>query len=246
MGDDHQKVAGTMGIFYGLGIGPGDPELLTIKAKKILQRVDQIFVPRSAQKSDSLAMRIISEYIKEKRVEEIIFPMTKKKEHLQDFWQQSANTIYGQLSAGSDVAYVTPGDPFIFSTYGYLVKYLADLDQRIEIVTIPGISAFNAASAMGNIPLTMGDEKMAVISLPQNLQELKIIFSLFQTVVIMKIGNGLSSLVEFLKKEGLDHSLFFIRKIGYPEQFITKNISSLDLNDTKTGHLSVMIIKTKN
>lgn len=232
------------GILYGVGIGPGDPELLTLKARKILKKVDIIFAPKPNIKSTSLAADIIKNYIpKKKQVRELIFPMTKNKKTLSKFWKQAAARVYEELSSGKDAAFVTIGDPFIYSTYIYLLRHIRRLDKELKVVTVPGISAINAASSLLEIPLAEADERFVVMPVPNRLQELKNIFLLFDTVVLLKIGKDLGRLVKFLKKEGLDKSIFFVKRIGYQERCVAKSLSRMDKK--LSGYLSIMIVKSK-
>ena len=234
---------GSRGILYGIGIGPGDPELLTLKARKILRKVDTIFAPKPEIESTSAAVDIIRGYIPGKQVKELVFPMTKDREKLERFWKRAAVSVYQKLSSGNNTAFITIGDPFIYSTYIYLLRYIRKLDKDLKVVTVPGISAVNAASSLLEIPLAEGNEKFAVMPLPARLEELKDILSMFDTVVLLKIGKDLSRLVRFLKKEGFDKYSFFVRRIGYPEQYIAKGLSLLDVDDKTSGYLSTMIIK---
>ena len=105
------------GNFYGIGLGPGDPELLTMKAIHTIQRVDCIYVPKPDVKEDSLALEIVKDHVKEKRVIEQVYPMTKDKSVLNTAWLKAAEEIHTEVSKGYDVAYLTLGDPLTFSTY---------------------------------------------------------------------------------------------------------------------------------
>ena len=239
MRNGHKKV----GTFFGIGLGPGDPELLTLKAEKILRKVNVIFAPKPEVKSTSTAADIIKGYIQKKKVREIVFPMTKNKRKLEKFWKKAAVIVYQELSSGNNAAFITIGDPFIYSTYIYLLRYIRKLDKDLKVVTVPGISAVNAASSLLEVPLAEGNEKFAVMPLPARLEELRNVLSMFDTVVLLKIGKDLRRLVEFLKAEGLDKSSFFVRRIGHPEQYIAKGLSLPDVNEKTSGYLSTMIIK---
>lgn len=233
------------GILYGIGVGSGDPELLTLKAGKILEKVDIIFAPKPEVESTSTSMDIIKKYIQKKEVKELIFPMTKDRKKLEKFWKKAAMSVYEKLSSGKDAAFITIGDPFIYSTYIYLLRYIRKLDENVKVVTIPGISAINASSSLLGVPLAEGNEKFAVMPLPEHLEELKTILSMFDTVVLLKIGKSLNRLVKFLKEEGLDKTSFFVRQAGLTGQYIAKDLSSLDVDGKTPGYLSTMIIKCK-
>ena len=188
-----------IGTLYGVGIGPGDPELVTLKAINIFKKADSIFAPKPNIESTSMAADIIKNYIQKKdNIREIIFPMTKDNKVLSRFWKDAALKVYKELSLGKDAAFVTIGDPFIYSTYIYLMRHIRKLDRGLKIITIPGISAINAASSLLEIPLAEADERFAVIPLPKRLADLKKVFKQFDTVVLLIIGKNLKNLVSLL------------------------------------------------
>ena len=234
----------SLGKLYGVGLGPGDPELLTLKAKKILIKVDIIFVPKASKNKDSLAQHILERVLPEKRhLEQLIFPMTRDKKILKKFWNEAAEKVIKIIDQGKQVAFVTIGDPFIYSTYSYLLKCVKSKRPDIPVETIPGISAMNLVASLVETPLVEGNEKLALLPLPEDLDRLKEIFCKFDTTVLMKIGKRLRPLIAFLKKMGLENSAFFVSHAGYPDQYIAKGVSYL--SEEASGYLSVLIVKRK-
>ena len=231
------------GDFYGIGVGPGDPELLTVKAQRILREVDIVFAPKAGIAADSFAYEIIKEYVPGSKVETIVFPMTKNKTELKIFWKDAAKQVYQKICEGKSAAFITIGDPFIYSTYNYLLRHLTDLDNTINICTIPGISVVNAIASLFNVPLAQGEDKFIVTSLPSHLSELKKLIGQFETVVLLKIGKNLKSLVEFLKKNGYEKDAYFARRIGCSSQIVIKNLSELIDSKNEAGYMSTMIIR---
>ena len=150
------------GKLYGVGIGPGDPKLLTLKAKEALEKADIIFAPKGSDEGISVARGIIEQVIENKKTYvELTFPMTKDKKLLREYWKKAGQRIAGELKKGKQAAFVTLGDPFIYSTYIYLLKMLKQDFPGIKVETIPGISAFNAAASRAGFSLLEGREKMA-------------------------------------------------------------------------------------
>ena len=180
-----------IGNFYGIGLGPGDPELLTLKALHTIQRADYIFVPKSDSKEDSLALEIVKDYVKGKRVIEQVYPMTKDKETLNTAWLKAAEEIHTEVKNGYNVVYLTLGDPMTFSTYIYLLRHLNAMLPEQTIHTIPGITSYNAAACAANFPLLTGDERLAVIPVPKDITELRSILESFDTIVMMKVAKKL-------------------------------------------------------
>lgn len=229
------------GNFYGIGLGPGDPELLTMKAIHIIQRADCIFVPKSDAKEDSLALEIVQDYVRGKRVTEQVYPMTKDKSVLDSAWLKSAEEIRAEVINGNNVAYLTLGDPMTFSTYIYLLRQLNTLLPEHAIHTIPGITSYNAAACAANFPLLMGDERLAVIPVPKDITELRSIIEAFDTVVLMKVAKKLDEVIQLLEEMQLSENALFASYIGQRDAYLTCDIISL--KGSGRGYMSVLIVK---
>lgn len=241
MRNDYKKIKGKL---YGVGIGPGEPKLLTIKAKEILDKVDTIFVPKANDNEVSCARSIIQACVAgKKKYVELVFPMTKNKKILKAYWQKAASRIALEIGKNKDAAFVTIGDPFIYSTYIYLLKTLRRDFPDIEAQTIPGISSFNAAAACAQFPLVEGSEKLAVLPVKRNLEGLKEALGGFDTVVLMKVGSKLKNVIRLLKEMRLLKNSLLVSRAGHPEEKIIRGLDSL--KDKKLGYLSVIIVKRK-
>ncbi len=235
---------GVKGKLYGIGIGPGDPKLLTIRAEEILDKVDTIFVPKANDNEVSCARSIIEASAGgKKRYVELTFPMTKNKKILGSYWQKAASIIALEIRKNKDAAFVTIGDPFIYSTYIYLLKTLRRDFPDIEVKTIPGISSFNAAAACAQFPLVEGSERLAILPVKINLEGLKEALGEFDTVVLMKVGSKLKNVIRLLKEMDLVKNSLLVSRAGHPEETIIRDLSSLE--DKKLGYLSVIIVRRK-
>ena len=229
------------GNFYGIGLGPGDPELLTLKAIHTIQRADCIFVPKSDTKEDSLALEIVKDYVKGKRVIEQVYPMTKDKETLNTAWLKAAEEIHTEVKNGYDAVYLTLGDPMTFSTYIYLLRHLNTMLPAQAIHTIPGITSYNAAACEANYPLLTGDERLAVIPVPKDITELRPILESFDTIVLMKVAKNLDEVVQLLEDMKLSENALFASYIGQKNAYLTCDIVSL--KGSGRGYMSVLIVK---
>ncbi len=230
-----------IGNFYGIGLGPGDPELLTLKALHTIQRADCIFVPKSDSKEDSLALEIVKDYVKGKKVIEQIYPMTKDKQTLNTAWLKAAEEIHTEVKNGYNVVYLTLGDPMTFSTYIYLLRHLNTMMPEKAIHTIPGITSYNAAACAANYPLLTGDERLAVIPVPKDLAELRPILESFDTVVMMKVAKKLDEVIQLLEDMKLSENALFASYIGQKNAYLTCDIVSL--KGSGRGYMSVLIVK---
>ena len=230
-----------IGNFYGIGLGPGDPELITLKALHTIQRADCIFVPKSDSKEDSLALEIVKDYVKGKKIIEQIYPMTKDKETLNTAWLKAAEEIHNEVKKGYDVVYLTLGDSMTFSTYIYLLRHLNTMLPEKAIHTIPGITSYNAAACAANFPLLTGDEKLAVIPIPKDIAELRPILESFDTVVMMKVAKKLDEVIQLLEDMKLSRNALFASYIGQKDAYLTCDIVSL--KGSGRGYMSVLIVK---
>jgi precorrin-2/cobalt-factor-2 C20-methyltransferase len=230
-----------IGNFYGIGLGPGDPELLTLKALHTIQRADCIFVPKSDTKEDSLALEIVKDYVKGKRVIEQTYPMTKDKQTLNSAWLKAAEEIHAEVKNGHDAVYLTLGDPMTFSTYIYLLRYLTTMLPAHAIHTIPGITSYNAAACAANYPLLTGDERLAVIPVPNDLTELRPILDSFDTVVMMKVAKKLDEIIQLLEDMNLTNNALFASYIGQKDAYLTCDLMSL--KGSGRGYMSVLIVR---
>ena len=140
------------GEFYGIGVGPGSPDLLTIRATQVLQMVDVVCVPRSSAENELVALHIAKPYIPQAtEIVEISTPMTRDKAVLEAEWQRGAEKIAAYLQDGKKVAFITIGDAMLFSTYTYLLKRVQALAPEAAVESIPGITSFAAAAAHLNV-----------------------------------------------------------------------------------------------
>ncbi len=174
------------GKLIGVGVGPGDPELLTIKAGKILSEVPVICAPRSAPEKPSIALAIVQSTLDNRKDDyktiEPVFPMIEDKISLEKHWDQAAELVALHLEKGLDVAFVTLGDPSIFSTFSYLQKRI--LEKEYEVEMVPGITSFTGCASTAGIPLVEKDEILVIV--PKVDHRLKSILDDGDTFVIMK------------------------------------------------------------
>lgn len=193
------------GKLYGVGVGPGDVELLTLKAAKILKTVPVICSPKSSKEKESIALSIVEPILDEREdrknvmLVEPIFPMIEDDETLEKVWDSAAELIAHYLDSGRDLAFVTLGDPSIFSTFSYVQKRLKD---RYEIEVIPGITSFTACAAACETPLTEKNQILTIV--PKIDDRLDDIMDYSDSIVLMKASRNtkeLESLIESKNKE---------------------------------------------
>jgi len=230
------------GTFYGVGVGPGDPELITLKAKKVLGRMRCIFTPATTKHGKSRAYEIAKEFISPKAViKTLFFPMTIDTKICTRAWGKNAEQILSILMKGVDAAFITLGDPMTYSTYGYLLKTMQSLYPHVNSITIPGVSSYAAVAASANLPLVQGKEVLTLI--PGNTPRRKIqqLLSLSDTAVFIKHSRNTKNLLHLLGKRGRYRKLVYVNHCGFEDQVITSNPSPELLE--KTEYLSLLIVK---
>lgn len=231
------------GVFYGIGVGPGDPELLTLKAVRALNAADVVAIPKSKEESDSIALSIVRGAVDltNKETFELIFPMTKDKEILGKARKDAAAAIADRLNAGKNVACITLGDPLFYSTFSYLIPLVRKIVADAEIKIIPGVSSVMASAAAAIMPLVEADERLAVIPATYEPEKLRDIFRDFDTVVLMKVNKVFDKILGLMEEAGLKQKAVFIEKCGGEGQRVVKNLDSL--KGKKLDYLSMVIVK---
>lgn len=231
------------GTLYGIGVGPGDPDLITLKALKVLRRVPHIFAACSTKNSYSLALGIVRSHLNGAGIEHLPFPMSKDARVLQEAWEQNARRVLEVLATGSDAAFVTLGDPLTYSTFGYLLKTLKRLDPGVGIVTIPGITSYSAAAALTHIPLTEGEESFYLVSGALGAAQLKEVIDKSDNIVILKTYRYFDEIYRLLEDMDLLDRTTCISRCGLEGETIVENLR--DLKGRELPYLSMVIIKKK-
>jgi precorrin-2/cobalt-factor-2 C20-methyltransferase len=228
---------------YAVGVGPGDPELLTRKAERILRSVDVILAPVSNPTEASVALGTIREFIDETRQEIVVhqFPMTADRARLVPAWREAAALIASHAEAGHSVAFITIGDPLFYSTFIYLLRILRETWPQIPIEIVPGISSINAAASEAALPLVEGDEKMVVIPATAGIEQIRTALATYETVVLLKVKPLFSEIIELLRTTGREQSTVFVERVGTPRQKVLTNFSQIAAHSP--DYLSLMIIK---
>ncbi len=230
------------GKLYGIGIGPGDPQLLTLKARAILERVPIVFVPKSQRNRESRAEAVIGQFIPPAtEIKHLLFPMSRDREVLNLFWEQAADQIAQEIEKRGEAAFVTLGDPLFYSTYIYLLYILREKYPSLELETVPGITSFSTAAACGNLPLVEGGECLAVVPVLQNWERLEGILSSFETTVLMKIGSQLPRVIALLEKLQLLDKALLVSHAGCAQQLVSTDLGRFKEGDK--GYLSLIIVK---
>jgi precorrin-2/cobalt-factor-2 C20-methyltransferase len=233
----------------GIGVGPGDPDLLTVKAVKAIQSADIIMCPASKEDRPSIALSVVSPLLDKSKNQEIvklIFPMTKDKDVLEETWKKNAKKMAEKVLLGKNVVYLTVGDPYLYSTWIYMHKDLSENYPKMKISVIPGIvSMFTFASKVG-VSIAEGAEKVAIIPSCYDLSSVKEIAKNSETMVFLKDGRYFDQVIDVLKESGFpDDSIFAIgQDLGTDHEIIRKlTLGEVNDNTLTTKYFSILVVK---
>lgn len=230
------------GKFYGIGVGPGDPELITLKAISAIEKADILICPDAGKGKKSIALEIGEAYVKDstERVA-MTFPMVYDEDVLNKSWEANAVEIEKYINDGKNVAFITLGDPGVFSTFMYIVPFL--VEKSIEIETIPGVTSFSAVASTMNLPICLWEETFTVVPLQKDVTSARIAIENSDNVIIMKPSYANKELAELLIEKGLQENFVMISKVSTHKQNIVRDINVL--KDEKVPYMSTIIVKRK-
>lgn len=234
--------AAEKGTLYGIGVGPGDPKLLTLKAIEALGVVDVVFAANSTKNHYSLALDIVKPHLApEVEVRLLGFPMTKDETELYSAWEQNALEVQGVLDAGRDAAFITIGDSLTYSTYGYLLKRLLQIAPDSRVETIPGVTAYHAAAARLNLPLVEAKESLLVVSGVNDPDEIPELAACCDNLVIMKAYRNYDQLVDALETLPRKRPAYLVSNCCRPGERVHED--AYGVRGEKMPYLSLIIAK---
>ncbi|MCD6528024.1 MAG: precorrin-2 C(20)-methyltransferase [Desulfuromonas sp.] len=234
------------GTLFGVGLGPGDPELLTLKAVRVLQHSQCIYVPTSRLSNQDYVAEVVNRYADQQcEIQPVTFSLAATAEERKKHWQLTAADIASRLRDVQDVAFVTLGDPLLYSTYIYLIRAVRQQMPEAQIETVPGISAFSFVAALTNIPLGEGLQPLTVIPSSNDLNQIKQLINAGGGVVLMKIGRRLQQIIDAIDQADALQRSVFVSRAGLPDQRIETDLNQLRSAPEETGNLAVIIVQGK-
>lgn len=210
-----------------MALGPGDPELITLKGINRLKGADKVYFPGSISQSgqkNSFALDILRNYaLASERLHGLYIPMNKNREHASRAYDEAFVHISKDYKAGLDVVICSEGDISFYSTFGYLLERLQAANIAVELVA--GVPAFIAAGAASQVPISLQSDKLVVLSQLQSVAELDDYLASFESVVIMKLSTIRHEIVDFLTNA--KRPFLYAERIGTPDAFFTSQIERL-------------------
>ena len=228
------------GTFYGIGVGPGDPELLTVKAIETLKIIDVLIAPKTEKKSDSVALSIAQPYLKSS-VEIIYqtFPMVRDFAEETEIFEANKEEILELLRGGKNVGFATLGDPMFYSTYIYIFRLLKSCG--VKIVTIPGVPAFLAIAAQIGRPIVFGNDILTIIPATAELDAIKNSLACADSTVLMKVYKNFPEVVDALKSHGMIEDAVLVSRCGLDDEKIITDVAAH--KDEHLNYLSTILTR---
>jgi len=222
------------GTLYGVGVGPGDPELLTLKALRVLKEAAVLAYPKSsetASENESKAYSIVrAAGVEGNEPLELLFPMTKDSNALQEAREVAAASIIERLKQGKDVAFIT---------FSYLVPLVKEAGA--EVRSVPGVTSFSAAASAALVPLAESDERVVVMPASAGEEEIRRRMGEFDSVVLMKAGKALDRIIDLALALGVADSSVFASRVGWKDEEVVRGIGKL--KGRKAGYFSMVILR---
>lgn len=231
------SVAGTL---YGIGVGPGSPDLLTLRAVEILRRVDVVLAAASPRNDHSLALEIARPHLPENvTVIRQDFPMTRDKAALREAWAENARLAAEILQSGRNAAFLTLGDPLIYSTFGYLMRTLNELHPGLAVEIVPGVTSFQAAAAATRTVLCEGEENLLLVAGINKSESLEQALAAADSAVILKAYRNAGAIYEALAKAGKNGETVFASRLGLAGEVTARGLENAP---EKPSYLSLLLV----
>ena len=232
-----------MAKFYGIGTGPGDSSLLTVKAVDTLKNIDVLYTPEAKKGGDSLALSIVKKYLPEDlEIKSRHFPMSNDSFEKIQVWNDVSSEIVSDVKDGKDVGFITLGDPMIYSTYVYVMERLM---EDIEVETIPGISSFSNIASNQNYPLVMDTDPLIVIPCTMEEEKIDAALQTYDCLVLMKVYKNFKEIVQKLEKYDLIDSAILVSNSSQDREVVYKDLRDIHLQE-KISYFSTILVNKNN
>lgn len=231
-----------IGTLYGISVGPGDPELITLKGLRILKQSPVTAFPAGVDGKPGFAQMIVDQWLGGDQVQlALTFPYVQDMVMLTQAWQRAAEQVWHYLRLGQDVAFVCEGDVSFYSTFTYLAEMLQQLHPECVVQRVPGVCSPMAAASALLMPLTVRDQRLVVLPALYNVGELETILDWADVVVLMKVSSVYPRVWEVLHRRQLLERSYVVERATLPEQVIYEDLR--DRQTLKLPYFSLLIVK---
>jgi precorrin-2/cobalt-factor-2 C20-methyltransferase len=212
---------------WGVGVGPGAPDLVTLRAIATLRRADVLALPRSSDFGESVAWSIVKDHL-HRRIEQerllLTFPMSNDPARVRPYWERAFSEIGARIADGKSIAFVTEGDPTLYSTFVYLQREAPKRWPGVRVEVVPGVTSVTAVPAVAGIALADGRERIAIVPAAYGVDDADELLLKFDTVVFMKIGPEMPAVVEAIERHGLLDRAVYVAKATMLGERIVRDV----------------------
>ena len=234
-----------LGILYGISVGTGDPELITLKGLRLLQKASVIAFPAGVGDKPGMAQQIILPWLAPEQYKLALhFPYVQGKQVLIQAWRSAAEQVWQYLKLGQDVAFACEGDVSFYSTFTYLAQTLLQLHPEAVVQMVPGVSSPMAAAAVLGLPLTVRSQRLAVLPALYIVEELEAVLAWADVVVLIKVSSVYEQVWQVLKRYQLLDRSWVVERATLPDQVIYQDLR--DRPNLKLSYFSLLIVQLTN
>ena len=230
------------GAFYGVGVGPGDPELLTVRAHRLLEKVGVVCFTQLDNGAPSFALEVVRQLLSG---DAEMLPITIPSDSSpvpHETWHEAATRIGARLRAGRDVAFITEGDPMLYSEFPHLIEHVRDDNiDGLSVEVVPGVPSVMAAAASAGVPLVNQGQRLAILPEVYGIDDLREASTNYDTIVLMDINPNLMRDLAHRESLGLAGYAIYVRQASTASERVIHDISNL--TDEDYDYFSLLIIK---
>ena len=231
-----------IGILYGISVGPGDPELITLKGLRSLQKAPVVAFPAGIEGKPGIAQQIISPWLSQEQYQLALkFPYVQDMAVLTGAWQSAAEQVWKYLQIGQDVAFACEGDISFYSTFTYLAQTLQQMHPEAVIKLVPGVCSPMAAASLLGLPLTIRQERLVVLPALYHVGELEAVLDWADVVVLMKVSSVYEQVWKVLQQRSLLSQSWVVERATLPDMVIYADLS--DRPTLKLPYFSLLIVQ---
>ena len=231
-----------IGILYGISVGPGDPELITLKGLRSLQKAPVVVFPAGIEGKPGMAQQIISPWLSQEQYQLALkFPYVQDMAVLTEAWQLAAEQVWKYLQIGQDVAFACEGDISFYSTFTYLAQTLQQMHPEAVIKLVPGVCSPMAAASLLGLPLTIRQERLVVLPALYHVGELEAVLDWADVVVLMKVSSVYEQVWKVLQQRCLLSHSWVVERATLPDMVIYADLS--DRPTLKLPYFSLLILQ---
>ncbi len=230
------------GRFYGIGVGPGDPELLTLKAARLLTEVDWVFLPAGSKGEPGFARTIIDALaLDTTRFRPVTLGMSRQRDADLETYARAAADILAELRRGYSAAWITEGDPLLYSTFLHIWAELQRLEPKLLVEIVPGITSVQAAAARARVPIARLEECVGIVPAAYGLERLPQLLAEFATVFLLKVHKVFDQLLDRLAAFSGPLETFYVEKVGTAAERVVTDLATL--RGQRLPYFSLVIVR---